>query len=573
MNTSWLKICNLLIQYNDNVTELVHNYNSVRVSVPTELKIANIRLLLDNYKDRQVCEFLEFGWPINHDRSLTPKHCGANYNGVDEYLTQVSSYLAKELDRGSAIGPFDTNPFISVNKSVLIGVSPLNAISKKDTTEPRIILDLSWPKGKGINDCISTSSYLGEQIPTTYPSIDELVEQVKVKGKGCLLFKKDLKKAYRQIPVDPLDVPLLGYKWQGKLFFDTSLPMGMRSSAQICQRVSSAVAYVSANKGFVIVNYLDDFAGAERKEVAQVAYDCLGKVLSDFGLKESVEKARTPSSQMSFLGVLFNTDKLTLEVTEDRLVEINLLLKEWLEKRFMTRNELESLVGKLMFVSKCVRSARVFMARMLNMLREMPEGVSLQVDAEMRLDLKWWFTFLYKFNGVVMMPMQDWCRPDSVIAVDACNTGIGGICYDTNEVFHLELSEEFLEKGLHINQIEALCVVIALKLWHKQVSRKKILIYSDNMVTVQIFNAGKSHNGYLQECLREAAFLLCRQEAELRTVHIAGVENRIADFLSRWHTRPSYEALFWNEMVKLGKLHVIKEVRVSAGMLQLENDW
>jgi len=135
------------------------------------------------------------------------------------------------------------------------------------------------------------------------------------------------------------------------------------------------------------------------------------------------------------------------------------------------------------------------------------------------------------------------------------------------------LSEEFLEKGLHINQIEALCVVIALKLWHKQVSRKKILIYSDNMVTVQIFNAGKSHNGYLQECLREAAFLLCRQEAELRTVHIAGVENRIADFLSRWHTRPSYEALFWNEMVKLGKLHVIKEVHVSAGMLQLENDW
>jgi len=225
--------------------------------VPTNLNITNIRRLLAGYRDEQVCNFLEFGWPINHDRSVVPKHCGANYSGVDEYLAQVSLYLEKELDRGSAIGPFEVNPFNVGKRSVDIGVSPLNAIRKRESTEPRIILDLSWPRGKGINDCVSTDSYLGEQILTTYPSIDELVAIIKSKGKGCLLFKKDLKKAYRQIPIDPLDVPLLGYKWQGKLYFDTSLPMGLRSSAQICQRVSCAVVHVTAVKGFQLVNYLD----------------------------------------------------------------------------------------------------------------------------------------------------------------------------------------------------------------------------------------------------------------------------------------------------------------------------
>jgi len=481
--------------------------------------------------------------------------------------------LKKEVDRGSAIGPFDGNPFTNDRRFVQIGVSPLNAIRKKESSEPRIILDLSWPKGKGINDCINTDSYLGELITTNYPTIDELVDAIKCKGNGCLIFKKDLKKAYRQIPVDPGDVPLLGYKWQGKFYFDTSLPMGMRSSAQICQRVTCAVVHVTTSNGFRTVNYLDDFAGAETADRAGIAYDFLGRVLSDFGLVESEEKARRPSTQMSFLGVQFDTIRSTLEVTQDRLVEIKALLEVWAEKRVMTRNELESLIGKLMFISKCVRSARVFMSRMLNGLRDLPNGVIVAVDEELRLDLRWWSRFLETFNGVVMMPMQDWSRPDSVIAVDACSTGIGGICWETNEVFHLRLPDEFLEKKLHINQLEALCVVIAMKLWHRQCANKKILLYSDNMVTVQVFNAGKSRNPYLQECLREVAFLLCRQEAEVRTVHVAGVENRIPDFLSRWHTNRSYEALFWHEIVKLGKVHVVKIIEVPESFLELRNSW
>ena len=562
-----------MLKFNVHSNTIIHNYRSVRIPVPTKLNIAMIRKLLVNYDDVQVCDYLEFGWPINHDRSIVPKHCGANYKGVNEYLAQVSNYLKKEVDRGSAIGPFDANPFNVDDRLVSIGVSPLNAISKKDTSEPRIILDLSWPKGKGINDCISTDSYLGEQITTNYPSIDELVEAIKVKGMGCLIFKKDLKKAYRQIPVDPGDVPLLGYKWHGRLYFDTSLPMGMRSSAQICQRVTCAVVHVTTVNGFRVVNYLDDFAGAETVNKAAGAYEFLGKVLSDFGLKESEEKAREPSTRMSFLGVQFDTVRSTLEVTEDRLVEIKALLEVWTRKRVMIRNELESLIGKLMFISKCVRSARVFMSRMLNGLRELPNGVSVTVDDDLRLDLRWWSSFLETFNGVVMMPMQDWSRPDSVIAVDACSTGIGGICWETNEVFHLQLPEEFLAKNLHINQLEALCVVIAVKLWHHRCSKKKILLYSDNMVTVQVFNAGKSHNAYLQECLREVAFLLCRQEAELRTVHVAGVENRVPDFLSRWHTKRSYEALFWHEMAKRCKVHVIKVIEVPPALLELNNTW
>jgi hypothetical protein len=49
------------------------------------------------------------------------------------------------------------------------------------------------------------------------------------------MLKIDLKRAYRQFPICPGDLHLVGFNWNGYLFADRVLPMGLRSSAQICQ--------------------------------------------------------------------------------------------------------------------------------------------------------------------------------------------------------------------------------------------------------------------------------------------------------------------------------------------------
>ena len=54
-----------------------------------------------------------------------------------------------------------------------------------------------------MNDGIPTKEYLGEWVDLVYPSVDDLAELIKNKGPGCELYKRDFKKAYRQIPVDP----------------------------------------------------------------------------------------------------------------------------------------------------------------------------------------------------------------------------------------------------------------------------------------------------------------------------------------------------------------------------------
>ena len=101
-------------------------------------------------------------------------------------------------------------------------------------------------------------------------------------------------------------------------------------------------------------------AGAEKKENASFAYNCLEQLLAKCGIEESKDKASPPSEIMVFLGVLFNTVTMTVEVTPQRLVEIRSLVEQWLEKESATLKEVQSLLGKLNFVGACVRPSRIF---------------------------------------------------------------------------------------------------------------------------------------------------------------------------------------------------------------------
>ena len=94
-----------------------------------------------------------------------------------------------------------------------------------------------------------------EKISLTYPTVDSIASLIWSFGTGCLLYKHDLKRAYRQFPVDPLDYPLLGYCWQHSLHFDSVLLMGLRSDAMACQRIMNAVCYICEMEGHHTLSY------------------------------------------------------------------------------------------------------------------------------------------------------------------------------------------------------------------------------------------------------------------------------------------------------------------------------
>ena len=156
----------------------------MKIQVGCLWNLDKLENLLHDYKDKETVTFLKYSWPISHNGETGSTDIPTNWPGAFQNKSDVSQYFDKELPNKAVLGPFQENPF--GNKAYLL---PLNMRDKKDSLEKRIIMDMSFPKGNSINDGIDKDTYLDEQISLKYPTVCKLVEIVKRKGKGCMLFK------------------------------------------------------------------------------------------------------------------------------------------------------------------------------------------------------------------------------------------------------------------------------------------------------------------------------------------------------------------------------------------------
>ena len=328
------------------------NYKGCRISLPfNKLNIPLWRELLADYKDYVVCDFLEFGFPLDFDKSVNLSvNERRNHKGARDFPEFVNRYLCAEVEKSRIAGPFQINPL-----SIPIMVSPLNSVPKQSSDERRVIVDLSWPLGEGsVNSGISKEFYLQEKIESHYASVEEVCQMVLEIGKGALIYKRDLRQAYRQFRVDPADYYLLGYFWNSCYYFDTVLAMGQRNAGVGCSRVANAIMFIHSKNGYCGTCYLDDLIGVSQPFLASDAYNNLGTLLHQLGLEENMPKGCPPAVSQTVLGVVINTETMTISVTEERMIEINDLLFKWKEKKTCNKKELPSIIGKLAYTSRSV---------------------------------------------------------------------------------------------------------------------------------------------------------------------------------------------------------------------------
>jgi hypothetical protein len=511
----------------------VPNAFGCKIRIPTNLNVDYWENNLVDYCDKEVVQYLKYGWPLNVSTRPSNHMVPHNHRSAIDNPEHVKKFLNKAFALDSMLGPFKKNPFSSP-----ACFSPIGMVEKNDSSDRRLILDMSFPGGFSVNDVIPKGEYLGKRVSLRYPGIDELVNLIKLKGRGCAIFKKDLKSAYRQLlRIDPADIPLLGLCWEGDMLFDLTQPQGSRSAALCCQRSSSALMHIFKLKSDCTgVNYLDDLAVAEVWSKVWSAYETLGKVIEDSGLKESVNKDCPPDVKMVFLGVLVDTLNMTLSVTPERLSELRILIKDWLAMLAATRKQLQSLVGKLSFVAACVRPGRTFLARLFSVMRITPDCGCHPIPDTVYKDLIWWNTFLPLYNGVSMMVMDEWSCPDEIFSSDACMTGCRAWLFESREYFKAKFPESILHRTKHINQLELLTMTVACRIWGDKWRGKRILAKCDNDASVGVVNSGRSKGDeFMMSCARDIAYHAATKESEFRVIHIEGKKNGISDTLSRWH--------------------------------------
>jgi len=102
--------------------------------------------------------------------------------------------------------------------------SPLGLVPKADGGFRRIY-DLSLPKGSLVNDSIDLA-----WATLHYTRVETILAHVIIAGRGCYLVKRDIKDAFRIMPVLVRSRYLLGFIWKGVIYVECCLPFGLRTA-------------------------------------------------------------------------------------------------------------------------------------------------------------------------------------------------------------------------------------------------------------------------------------------------------------------------------------------------------
>ena len=224
-------------------------------------------------------------------------------------------------------------------------------------------------------------------------------------------------------------------------------------------------------------------------------------MLQELGLEISQSKLVSPTNCAICLGIEINTVNRTLKIPQEKLTDIQNICSQFASKSKVTKNQLQSLSGSLLYITKCFKPARFFLNRMLQLLRDSNSQSIIELNDHFHRDLNWFNTFLWQYNVVTF---YDHRKPSYTIYLDACLTGFRA--HFANMVYALPIPLAY--KNYTIVHLEILRIVVALKIWE------------DHWLLTSLFNI------------------------QLMVNHIPGIHNKTADLLSRWQdTDAQFKAL------------------------------
>ena len=527
-----------------------YNFQQTRLLVDNQLNPAAWEAHLTDYWDWQLVQYIKFGFPLDVKPEANLSCDLSNHKSATLFPSHVDTYLQEEKGFKAIFGPFSEKPFKTLH------CSPFITRENPDSENRRVIVDLSWPKGNSINDFVDSDEYMGTKFMLTFPSIDDITAQVVKLGRGCLLYKVDISRAFRHIKMDSSDYDKLGLNWDG-FYFDSCLPFGFKHGSKIFQRTSDAVRFIMSKQNYDIINYIDDLIGFGLPSTAHNSFKYLCELLEQLGLTISTKKLVPPTTTVTCLGVQINTIDGTISVPPDKLRKIIELCFSWESKTRVRKRDLQSLLGSLMHITKCVKSSRPFLNRMLQNLRE-ADSDHVELSAEFYRDLHWFQKFLPHFNGVCL-----YNHPflQGTVQVDASLQGLGGRWGTYVYKLQIPLGMD----NLGIVQLEMLNLYLALRVWAQNWAGKRVRFECDNQAVVSVMKAGKTRDPVLAAYARNIQMLASVFDIEITVVHLPGIKNTVADLLSRWDT-------IHDNIVQLQR-HIAEPQWVPVYLDMLHIDW
>lgn len=424
-------------------------------------------------------------------------------------LIPLSNEIGKHLSSG-VISEVDFNESDVVSRVFTV---------EKPSGGHRLILDLSR-----LNLSIEKASFRMEDREV----IKSLIH------KGDFMISIDLKDAFHSIDLHLESKRLTVFQFNGKRYAYNVLPFGLTSSPRVFSQVFKSVISHLRGLGIRISSYLDDVI------IISNSFDkCISdrdktlNLLSSLGFIVNFKKScLIPSQNLLHLGYIWDSLNMSISLPLDKFEKIQAKSRLCASKALPIRTH-AALLGLL--VSSCngfkyaALHYRNFQLDFLKALRCNDSWDALwALSSEAKLDLEWWCNAKLADLSPILIEEKP---TDISMFTDASLLGWGATL-SSGEYISGCWNES--DSKQHINFLELKAIKLALMEFLPVIKSKSILIHSDNLTTVYYINKiGGTHSIKLCLLALDIWNFIIASSISCKAIHIAGIRNNAADYLSR----------------------------------------
>ena len=514
----------------------VKSVEPVQVSVASQLKHEFWKENMQDCPDQNLKSQVLTGLDNGVDLGCADSHNTVVYQSwpsAIELYDDVSKSINEDLAYGRVVGPWTSPPVDGYT------ASPLGAFKRAGSDKVRVIHDLSHPPGFSVNDSIDPDLY-----SLQYITVDQVAQRCASYSTPGWLAKSDLSNAFKHVVVKPSQWKRLGFVWDGKYYCYTVLSFGCRSAPYHFNVFADALEYIACKLGASrdTYHYLDDTVTCSPTEhETNKSIDTFNDVARKAGFTLQPHKCTRATQRLEFLGIEIDTLKQTLSITEDRMNDLVCELQAWQSVSVCTKRQLLSIIGKLSFAAKVVRSGRTFLRRLIDLSKTVKYlHYKIKLNKSARADFNWWLACIKSHNGVNIFPTE-WTESNStVVYTDASDMAAGVVVNSEWSVYPFQgVNSKWLDSPIHVRELLAVC--IAVSTFHQVLSNKKVIFMIDNMAICYAVNAGTIKCPESMNLIRSLYYMLCKYNIDCKAQYIRTDDNVLADSLSRLDMKRFHE--------------------------------
>ena len=281
-------------------------------------------------------------------------------------------------------------------------------------------------------------------------------------------------------------------------------------------------------------HYLDDFLIiSSTKEQCQDGLDTVIHCATQCGFKIKETKTVGPTQKIEFLGITIDTLNRSLYMSKERMHDVKEELQGWYGKKYCSKRDLLSLIGRLQYCSQVVQYGSMFIRRLIKLsttVKSLHNRVYL--NEQCRKDINWWLRNMDINNCKSWFPVSFNMETAEVLLTDASGYAAAAVWGEhwTVQWFDGEFSW-IKNKSIAFKELYA--IVLGISTFAMGLKKKQVVVNTDNMSIYHCLESGKSRDSDIMGLIRSLYYYSSVNNIQYMTVHVPGITHRVPDSLSR----------------------------------------